>query len=67
MSEEKTLKSPQRREFFKKAGLGAGAAAVAAGALGTDAEPAAAARDPSQSQGYRETEHVKRVYELSKF
>ncbi len=67
MSEEKTLKSPQRREFFKKAGLGAGAAAVVAGALGSSAEPAAAALDPSKSQGYRETDHVKRVYELSKF
>lgn len=66
MSEENTVKSPQRREFFKKAGLGAGTAAVV-GTLGSIAEPASAALDPSGSQGYRETEHVKRVYELSKF
>jgi len=67
MSEEKSLKSSQRREFFRKAGLGAGAAAVVAGTLGTDSEPASAALDPSKPQGYRETDHVKRVYELSKF
>jgi hypothetical protein len=66
MNEQKSLKSPQRREFFKKAGLGAGAAVVAAGSLGPAAEPAAASA-PAKSQGYRETDHVKRVYELSKF
>ena len=66
MNEQKSLKSPQRREFFKTAGFGAGAAIVAAGSLGPTAEPAAGCAS-APSQGYRETDHVKRVYELSKF
>lgn len=65
MTDNKTPKSPTRREFFKTAGLGA-AAGVAAG-LGAEPAPAQAADAPAQSQGYRETEHVKRYYELSKF
>jgi len=65
MTDNKTPKSPTRREFFKTAGLGA-AAGVAAGLV---SEPAPAQADDAapQSQGYRETDHVKRYYELSKF
>jgi len=65
MTDNKTPKSPTRREFFKTAGLGA-AAGVAAG-LGAEPAPAQAADAVPQSQGYRETDHVKRYYELSKF
>jgi hypothetical protein len=67
MSEQKkTPTSPTRREFFKTAGLGA-AAGVAAG-LVSEPAPAKAATDAQPTgQGYRETDHVKRYYELSKF
>lgn len=66
MSEQKkTPTSPTRREFFKTAGLGA-AAGVAAG-LVSEPAPAKAAEAQPTGQGYRETEHVKRYYELSKF
>jgi|GEM_PF-1704420 Nitrous oxide reductase len=68
MSEDKAPKSPTRREFFRRAGLGAGAlaGAVALGdaVAGNEAKAAEAA---PKSQGYRETEHVKRVYELARF
>jgi len=60
----KTRTAP-RRDFLKLAGLGtlAGAAAAAAGTP-TKAESAA---KPSADAGYRETEHVKKAYELSRF
>ena len=55
-----------RRDFFKTAGAGvAGAAAV-----GLTATKAGAAESKDQSAkraGYRETEHVKKYYELSRF
>ena len=53
-----------RRDFFKKAGLGAGAAAVsmtAAKAGAVEATP------PSKGSGYRETDHVRKFYELARF
>lgn len=54
-----------RRDFLKLAGLGA------AGAAGAAAVPAAATAEvaevPSRPKGYRETEHVKKVYELARF
>ena len=58
-------KSAKRRDFLKLVGLGtvAGAAAVAAKAGGqAKAQPA-----KPGSAGYRETAHVKRVYDLSRF
>ncbi len=57
-----------RREFFRKAGMGAGAvgaAAVVAAAKDGKAEEAGAER--SARAGYRETSHVKRFYELARF
>ena len=66
MSDRKTAISPTRREFFKTAGLGA-VAGVAAGVVSQPAPAQAAEATPQQGQGYRETEHVKRYYELSKF
>ena len=56
-----------RRDFFRKAGLGAGAvgaAAVGLSAQQVKAEPAGAS---SRGAGYQETAHVKKYYELSKF
>ena len=68
MSKKKEETSVGRRDFFRKAGLGVGAAGAAA--VGLAAKPGAAA-EPSKtapgSAGYRETAHVKKYYELSRF
>lgn len=62
---DKNGKQPvaDRRSFLKLAGAGVvtGGAAVAAG------KPAAAAETKPESGLYRETEHVRRYYELAKF
>ncbi len=55
-----------RRDFFRKATLGAGAAGVAAVGL-TAKESEAASPSQEAGAGYRETEHVKKIYELSRF
>ncbi len=66
MSEAKEAKKAQRRDFLRLAGLGtlAGAAAAVSGA-----PQKAEAADAVTSTGsdYRETEHVKKAYELSRF
>ena len=57
-----------RRDFFRKAGLGAGAAGVAAAGLAaSDSDAAEPAKTSPRSAGYRETAHVKKYYELSRF
>ncbi len=54
-----------RRGFLKLAGLGTTLSlATALGGTANASEPAADAREGS---GYRESEHVKRYYELAKF
>ena len=66
MDKEPKATSQARRAFLKTAGFGAGAAAASvAGAVALDAAPAAAARE-SDAEGYRETAHVKRFYDLAK-
>jgi hypothetical protein len=55
-----------RRDFLKLAGLGAAAGSVAgvakvAPAAATEATP------PPGKPGYRETEHVRKVYEVARF
>lgn len=62
---DKTPTPSTRRDFFKTAGLGGAAAAVAA--TGLAPAPAEAAEAKPETQGYRETAHVKRYYELAKF
>ncbi len=68
MSKKKEKASVGRRDFFRKAGLGVGAAGAAA--VGLSAKQSAAA-EPAESApgsaGYRETAHVKKYYELSRF
>jgi hypothetical protein len=66
MTKDKEAKTAQRRDFLRLAGLGtlAGAAVAAGGKPGT-AEAATAETAPSA--GYRETEHVKKAYALSRF
>jgi hypothetical protein len=65
MKKEQEASGAKRREFLKLAGLGsvtavAGAASVAA--------PAEAEEEPSaRAAGYRETAHVRKVYELARF
>ena len=57
-----------RRDFFRKASLGAGVAGAAA--VGLSASPGTAAvpdTSAPKSAGYRETEHIKKFYELAKF
>jgi hypothetical protein len=65
MTDRDKKEKQSRRAFFKTVGLGAGAAGALAVTGGGDAK-ADAAR-PDGSPGYRETEHVKRVYQLSRF
>lgn len=66
MSKEQTLKSPERRSFFAKAGIGvAGVAAV--GLSGKTAKAATGPAEKSKSGGYRETEHVKQAYRTARF
>lgn len=56
--------SAERRDFFRKAGLGVGALGAAALTL-TTGEAEAVAEEPRS--GYRETDHVKRYYAAARF
>ncbi len=65
MEDKKATQGTDRRGFLKLAGagvVGGGAAAAA-----TVVPAAAAPAEPEKSDGYRETEHVRRYYELAKF
>lgn len=55
-----------RRAFLRGAGIAAGAAGVAAVTASPEAEAAPAA-DNHKSVGYRETDHVRRAYDLARF
>ena len=59
-------KSLPRREFLKAAGATGAAAGVAAVALSGKTVKAADLGGGSKS-GYRETDHVKKYYELARF
>ena len=65
---KKNQTSMGRRDFFRKAGLGAGTVGAAAIGLsakqGTAAEPV---KTSPKSAGYRDTAHVKKYYELARF
>ncbi len=65
MSEKKEAKNLDRRDFFRKAGLGAGAVGAALAMSGKSAKAAEAGEQ--SGAGYRESEHVKKYYELSRF
>ncbi len=66
MRQEKDIKSPERRSFFKKAGLSAGAVGVAAMGLPETASAAELGSGKTGGSGYRETDHVKRYYEIAR-
>lgn len=65
MKKEQEASAAKRRDFLRLAGLGALGGAAAAAVGSTPAE-ASSATGEAQS-GYRETAHVKKVYELSRF
>ena len=53
-----------RRAFLKTVGVGAAAAGIAG--IAVSEAPRARAQSSTNTGGYRETEHVKRVYELAR-
>ncbi len=55
-----------RREFLKNAAIGVGAAAVAGKALSAGKASAKTVFAPDEEGAYRETEHVKRYYEIAR-
>ncbi|MFQ5466903.1 MAG: formate dehydrogenase [Kiloniellaceae bacterium] len=65
MSKKKTTTSVDRRDFFRKVGFGVGAAAL--GATATRTQAAAPGEASAKRAGYRETEHVKKYYDLARF
>jgi hypothetical protein len=65
---KKTAAKMGRRDFFRKAGLGVGAAGAAAVGLSvSSAQAATPNKSADKGAGYRETDHVKKFYELAKF
>jgi hypothetical protein len=66
MAERQDRQAPSRRAFFRTVGIGAAAAGAAVAGV-APAPPEAAAARPDGSLGYRETEHVKKVYETARF
>ncbi len=55
-----------RRDFLRTAGLGA-VAGVGAVAIGAGDEAEAASPSATAKSRYRETDHVRQVYDLSRF
>ena len=64
MSKKETT-SLDRRDFFRKVGLGAGVAA--AGLSASAATAATPDQKPAKGTGYQETDHVKTFYKLARF
>lgn len=64
---KKSATDLNRRDFFRKAGLGAGVVGAAAVGLSAQAEAGESAKASSKGAGYRETDHVKKFYELARF
>jgi hypothetical protein len=65
MTDTKGKGTLARRDLFRAAGLGAGA--LGAAAVGLPAAAAAKPEDDLTRQRYRETEHVRKAYESSRF
>lgn len=65
MKRSKEPKSLPRREFLKTAGLTAGAAGAVALA-GSKAQAATESTPGESTAGYRETDHVRKYYELAR-
>ena len=67
MNGKKDIGSMERRDFMKKTGLGIGVAGAAAVSLSKTSSAAPSVGDAPGKAGYRETDHVKRVYETARF
>lgn len=65
MKNTKEARNVARRDLLKLAGLGGVAGAAAIAATGGTAE--AAVKTGDKATGYRETEHVRKYYDLAKF
>ena len=66
MKDKKDKGTLARRDLFRAAGLGVGALGAVAVGIAAGSEDAQAA-ESTATQGYRETDHVRKVYELSRF
>jgi hypothetical protein len=66
MKEKTQSKLLARRNFLKVAGVSIGAAGIAAAAL-TGVPTKSVAETKRKGAGYRETEHVRKYYELARF
>ncbi len=66
MPSDQDAKTGGRRQFLKLASLGT-IAATAATVAGEAGRPVQAAEPEPQGRGYRETAHVRKVYELARF
>jgi hypothetical protein len=64
MRKDQEAKTARRRDFLKLASLG-GVSGAAAAVLGS--ETADANVEEGRAGGYRETDHVKKVYDLARF
>tara|TARA_B100001013_G_C24492536_1_gene395827 strand:- start:157 stop:357 length:201 start_codon:yes stop_codon:yes gene_type:complete len=58
--------SASRRDFLKTASLGVGVAALAGTALKNGKAEASTKSKGLEGAGYRETEHIKKYYELAR-
>ena len=56
-----------RRDLFRVAGLGVGALGAVVAGVSAVTGPADAVAAETKTTGYRETDHVRKVYELSRF
>ena len=66
MRQDQETRAARRRDFLKLAGGGAaGGVAAAASVVATPAE--AVVPSTEVGTGYRETEHVRKAYELARF
>lgn len=68
MKKKKQAKLLARRDFLKVVGPAAGAVGIAAAVVsGAPTKSAASSETGRKNSGYRETEHVRKYYELARF
>ena len=62
----KEQKSASRRDFLRAAGLGVGIAAAAGTSLKSTSADASNFGEQSSDKSYKETEHIRKYYELAR-